>query len=834
MPRPTGAASTIARSLAVSQVSARWAYFWSRMSRNEVTLPLDFAALRADDAGIGVCPDLVPVLVLVEDLASVRALLPQACQLGVPGRAGEVALQEVLARPSQRLLVGPAEQLLGLVVPVGDLELAVHGDDRVVHAVEQPGLPCDRRFGRLALGDVGEHREVAHVPAPVVVQRRVGDQQPDVRAVAPGEPEVVARAIPRPSRPPAVVAGRVRGEQFEHAPSDQVVAREAEQLSQSVVRVGDDAARVAHRDALVGGRHDQAEPRFGRAPGFFAAGALEARQHARGDVVEELDLVVPPVARSAAGDGEDERQLAALPERDLDPGAHADGAEGGGVRARIGVCVSTDDGFTATECSRDLCADVVPARPPGGRPGRRPATPEDIHRADFGPRVDLGQVDVVHPEVGAETGAGGVHDVFYGGDLRQLVLQVGEESQILLAPFALRHVPEGAREVQRFAAFVPRQAHEAGVPTVRSIPPPPAGKLGHPVALQVPGRARRLSPVVRVDVGRRERAVQLAQFGQRHPRDRGRRRADVVEVLRGDVEPVDAVDGAVQGVAQAPVGLSQRRVGACPPHLRPRSRYARLEEVGFGLRPFPRRGAADDDGGHQLAVLLDGGGEARPQSSAAQRRLPALFRLRTGGWDPQHERPAAACCLEFGGERREVQGRRRVPARVRAALYQSAGLVDFVEGRPRGPELLAQQPGSRVLHLDRFWQGQQRIRQPHGEGLVFQSLPLLGVQRLDAVVEGDEHEHPRAGEYAEPDQQQVLVAHPALCRHDDQGEDQARGADRDRCAPRKGDGREDHHEEIRRGDGVAGNDKVHHEDDRQPDQRQREGERAPPAQPRHR
>ena len=49
----------------------------------------------------------------------------------------------------------------------------------------------------------------------------------------------------------------------------------------------------------------------------------------------------------------------------------------------------------------------------------------------------------------------------------------------------------------------------------------------------------------------------------------------------------------------------------------------------------------------------------------------------------------------------------------------------------------------------------------------------------------------------------------------------------------EGDGREDHQDEVRRGDGVAGHEQVHEEDDHEAQQRHHETERAPLTQPRH-
>ena len=262
----------------------------------------------------------------------------------------------------------------------------------------------------------------------------------------------------------------------------------------------------------------------------------------------------------------------------------------------------------------------------------------------------------------------------------------------------------------------------------------------------------------------RERAVHLAQLLQRDAGDRRRRGTDVVEAPGADVQPVEAVHGAVQRVAEAALGRAQGRVRARPPDLRPGSDDALVEEPGLGLRPVARDRAEGADCGDQPAVLEDGGGEPGARAGRVRRGSLPLRRAAFGGRRRQHERAAIGRLGEIRGERAEVRRGRRVLSRAAASLDQPAGLVDFEEGDPRGRELLHQEPDGGLLDLEGVVQRQQRIHQTHEEGSPLQALPLFRVHLLDAVGEGDEREHPRTGERAEPDEEQVLAVHAALRR----------------------------------------------------------------------
>ena len=124
---------------------------------------VDVAARGAYDVGVGVDPDPVSVLVPVVHLASERALSQQGLQRRVPGRAGEGALRRsLLGRPIASSRVQPNSSSARSFQYVTLNSSSRAGSRRARCRASGPAR--DRRFGRLARGDVGEHGEIARVP----------------------------------------------------------------------------------------------------------------------------------------------------------------------------------------------------------------------------------------------------------------------------------------------------------------------------------------------------------------------------------------------------------------------------------------------------------------------------------------------------------------------------------------------------------------------------------------------------------------------------------------------------------------------------------------------
>ena len=292
-------------------------------------------------------------------------------------------------------------------------------------------------------------------------------------------------------------------------------------------------------------------------------------------------------------------------------------------------------------------------------------------------------------EVSAEAGARRVHHVVGGGDLGELVLQFGDEGDVLLAPLVLRHVAERAGLEQGLAVLAAGEPYDARVPAVVAVQGPAALDLGDALPLEGRERGGRRGLVVGVDVLERQRAVEPGQLVRRRARHGGERRAHVVEAAGAQVEPVEAVHRAVQRVAQAALGLPQGAVRPCAPHLRPGPCGALGQQIGLVVRPLRaaacRRRRSHRPAGRPRAGATQGRttGRPRPAPSAGPRsgrcpgpaaRAPGRpWRLR-GPWRrpgcPQA--PAASAAARTPGAR---------PA---------ARLVRLVDRHASGPELLAQ------------------------------------------------------------------------------------------------------------------------------------------------
>ena len=109
-----------------------------------------------------------------------------------------------------------------------------------------------------------------------------------------------------------------------------------------------------------------------------------------------------------------------------------------------------------------------------------------------------------------------------------------------------------------------------------------------------------------------------------------------------------------------------------------------------------------------------------------------------------------------------------------------------------------------VHHVLRGRDLRQLVLERGDEGQVLLAPQLLTVERLDAVVEGDEREHGGCRQRAEPHQQQVAGGQGVLDGHDREGQREAGEGDGDRGAARQGDRGEDHEDEVGGGDDVAG------------------------------
>ena len=226
-------------------------------------------------------------------------------------------------------------------------------------------------------------------------------------------------------------------------------------------------------------------------------------------------------------------------------------------------------------------------------------------------------------------------------------------------------------------------------------------------------------------------------------------------------------------------------------------------------------------------------GEAGRKAGRLQRRT--LAPDGRGARGRQYERPAVLGLVELGGERLDVDrlGQRLQP-REPASRDQTTFIVGLVDRHAPRPQLLTEHARDGLLDLAGVVQREHRVHQVHEERPAGERHLLRLEQRLDAVVQRDQREHPDADQHAEPDQHQVLDVHPVLQGHDRERERQARASDRKGGALGQRDDGEDQQDEICGGDGVAGNDQVHSEDHEQPQDGDRQREPRTRAQPCHR
>ena len=226
-------------------------------------------------------------------------------------------------------------------------------------------------------------------------------------------------------------------------------------------------------------------------------------------------------------------------------------------------------------------------------------------------------------------------------------------------------------------------------------------------------------------------------------------------------------------------------------------------------------------------------GEAGRKAGRLQRRT--LAPDGRGARGRQHERPAVLGLVELGGERLDVDRLgQRLQSREPASRDQTTFIVGLVDRHAPRPQLFTEHARGGLLDFAGVVQREHRVHQVHEEQPAGERHLLRLEQRLDAVVQRDQREHPDADQHAEPDQHQVLDVHPVLQGHDRESERQARASDREGGALGQCDDGEDQQDEIRGGDGVAGYDQVHSEDHEQPQDGDRQREPRTRAQPCHR
>ena len=178
----------MARRRAASQASASWARFCSRDVAEGGDRALQLAVLRPDHAGVHVGPDVVPVLVPVQDLALERPLAQQR----PPARSSRVdsgmtaCSRSLLGCPIASSRVQPNNSLRRLV-PEDHAVRGVEGADGVVHVGQQVRLQAERglRPGALetwehAHGHVAQELDLVVAPVP---RLRVGDAEREGQGV---------------------------------------------------------------------------------------------------------------------------------------------------------------------------------------------------------------------------------------------------------------------------------------------------------------------------------------------------------------------------------------------------------------------------------------------------------------------------------------------------------------------------------------------------------------------------------------------------------------------------------------------------------------------------
>ena len=158
--------------------------------------PPRLTVLRPDDPGMHVGPDVAPVLVPVADLALERALAQDVLQRLVPAwTPGWRPAAGLSVCCPERLLAGPAEQLLRRLVPEDHAERRRRW--RRWRRGRWPGrCACREQRGLrlLARADVREHGEVAGELARLVQHGTAADEDP-LRGAGPVlEPDVVVAA----------------------------------------------------------------------------------------------------------------------------------------------------------------------------------------------------------------------------------------------------------------------------------------------------------------------------------------------------------------------------------------------------------------------------------------------------------------------------------------------------------------------------------------------------------------------------------------------------------------------------------------------------------------